>query len=491
MKKTLKIGINYLCSVMAALFFVACDDTTDFLGSSVVTGPDYIKSSVSTFYPLSSTVKADTIYTRSSTAYLGKYTHPKFGSFESGFMAQFNVTEDYQIPGFSAFVPDNGIAGLYEDVYDRSITPVRFYMAGLYTGYFGDSTAVGSVNVYQLNEDLYNSDDIYYSNVNPENFYDDSDLLGSASFAPVDLSVSEEDREDNYQYVIVPLPVSKGAEIIRLYQYCRKNGLNFRNEFLKEFKGIYAKQVQGDGALMYLDQVRLSFHMDEYVLNEEGMPYQTIDRKDSVVTTVFSFSTTKEIVQVNKFRDNTPEALLEEDTCSHLKSPAGLFTRVRIPLKAINDSIIARGDTLSGVSVSFTIDSLKNDISGINPPDYLMMIRDTATVQGVFHNYQKEFFANNQLPDNVNAFASSLSSGTYDFSDIRRLLTATIQEYGTVENIPEYLDVLLIPINITFDGSTPISVNNLFKPSYAKLLGGMKDPERQVLKMKVYYSTFQ
>lgn len=477
--------------MMAAFFFVACDDTTDFLGASVVSGADYIKASVSTFYPMSSTVKSDTIYTRSSTAYLGRYTHPNFGSFESSFMTQFNVAEDYQIPGFSAFVPDNGAAGLLEEVNDRSITPERFYMAGLYTGYFGDSTAVGSVNVYRLDKDLYNSDEIYYSNVNPDDFYKSSDLLGSASYSPVDLSISEENREDNYQYMIVQLPVSVGKEIIQLYQKCRKNGLVFRNEFLKEFKGIYAKQVQGDGFLLYLDQVRLSFQMKEYALDETGKPRQTVDGRDSTFHTVFSFSTTKEIVQVNKFKDNTPESLLEQDTCTYLKSPAGLYTQVRIPLKAITDSIIAKGDTLSGISISFQIDSLKNDISGINPPEYLMMIRDTATVQGIFRNYQKDFFADNQLPDNITSFVSSLSLGTYDFSDVRRLLTTAIEEYGGVENVPEYLNVLLMPINITFDGSTPIAVNNLFKPSYAKLLGGMKEPERNPLKMKVYYSTFQ
>ncbi len=491
MKTVLKNKMKFLCSILAAFLFVACDDTTDFLGSPVVTGPDYIKSSVSSFFPLSETVKSDTIYTRSSTAYLGKYTHPDFGSFESSFMCQFNVTEDYQIPGFESFVPDNGREGLSVDVNDRSLTPTRFYMAGLYTDFFGDSTAVGGINVYQLNRELYNNDDIYYSDVNPEDFYSESDLLGSASYAPIDLSISEDDREDNYLYVLVPLPVSKGKEIIRLYQECKKNNLDFRNEFLKEFKGIYAKQVQGDGALLYLDQVRLSFQMEEYIMDEDGIPYTMINGEDSITSTTFSFSTTKEIVQVNKFVDNTPEALLREDTCTYLKSPAGLYTRVEIPLRQICDSILIKGDSLSGMNLSFMIDSLKNDISGINPPEYMMMIRDTATVQGVFNNYQKRFFADNLLPDNQTAFVSSLSSGTYDFSDLTGLVNTAIKEYGGVDKVPEYLYVLLMPIEIIFDSSTPISVTPLFRPSYAKLLGGRKEPERQPLKMKVYYSTFQ
>lgn len=480
-----------MCAALLALCVAACDDNTDFIGSSVVSGPDYIKAGVATFFPLSSTVKADTVYTRSSTAYLGKYTHPDFGSFESSFMAQFNVTEKYEIPGFENFVSDDN-SGLTEPPYDRSISPKRVYVAGLYTSYFGDSTAVGTLDVYELNKDLYNSDDIYYSNVNPSDFYSTSDFLGSVSYAPTDLSIPATTREDNYQYVIVDLPISKGKEIIQLYQNCKKNGLSFRSNFLQQFKGIYAQQVQGDGAMLYLDQVRLSFDMDEYVIDEEtGRPYRTdAGIEDSTVTTSFSFSTTKEIVQVNKFRNNTPDSFLNNDTCSYIKSPAGLFTRVSIPLKAIADSIIAQGDSLTAVSIAFTADSLY-DISGITPPTNLLMVRDTATINGVFNNYQKDFFADNNVPDKRTSFVASISSYTYKFSDIRKLIAAVIEEYGGTDRVPEYLNVLLIPVEITYDSSTIIGMNNYLKPSYVRLHGGEKDPEARRLKMEVYYSVFQ
>lgn len=488
MKK--RLNIKCLFFALLIVLFTACEDTTDSLGSSIVSGPDYIKANSLTFYPWSSSVKADTIYTRSSTAYLGKYTHPDFGSFESSFMTQFNVAEAYQIPDFSSVVPDNGKEGLDEDVNDRSITPVRFYLGGLYSGYFGDSTAVGRINVYQLSHDLYNSDDIYYSNINPDDFYSASDLIGSAFYSPVDLSVSEEDREDNYQYVIIDLPISKGKEIIQLYQKCKKEGLSFRNEFLKKFKGIYAKQVQGDGALLYLDQVRLYFDMLKYEMGADGKPLQTVEQTDSTSKFTFSFSTTKEIVQVNNFRNNTPESLLEEDTCTYLKSPSGLFTKVSLPLREIANTIVAKGDSLNGIAIAFAIDSLTDKISGLSAPGNILMIRDTATVNGMFYNYQKDFFSDNRLPDNITSFVTSLSSGKYTFSDIRKLISTVIEEYGGVEKVPEYLNVLLIPVDLTYDSSTVIGVNHYFKPALARLLGG-KDSDRKRIQLKVYYTIFQ
>ena len=480
----------YLVAVLS-LGIASCDDTTDFIGSSVIEGADYIEAHQATFFLSSSTVKADTIFTRSSTAYLGKYTHPEFGSFESSFMTQFNVTELYEIPGLSTFIPTGGKQEFLNtpNVYDRSFTPKRIYVSGLYTDYFGDSLAVGRINVYQLHRDLYNTDDIYYSDIETGDFYNESDLLGSSFYSPINLSIPEEDRNNNYLYTSVDLPVEKGKEIMDLYTDCKRNGKSFREEFLKTFKGIYMKQVQGDGAVLYLDQVRLTFTFDQYVL-EDGEIMLDSERQDSTVETSFSFSTTKEIVQVNKFRNNTPDDLLDKDTCTYLKSPAGLDTRISIPRKAIADSITAKGDSLNAASFTVFTDSLQEKID-ISAPDYLLLIRDTATIGGVFHNYQKEFFADNQLPDGITSFITQAGTKGYHFSNINELLLIAMREYQNAgQSIPETLNLLLIPVSITLDGSTVIGVNHNLQPSYTVLQGGPDELSKR-LKLNVYYCRYR
>ncbi|MBP9637553.1 MAG: DUF4270 domain-containing protein [Bacteroidaceae bacterium] len=481
--------IKYFLVAIVAMLGVSCDDNTDFIGSSLVGGTDYIKAGSATFYPASLSVLADTVYTKSPTAYLGKYTDPKFGLFESSFLTQFNVAEAYEIPNFNDFVPDNGVEGLSQNKYDRDLTPKRFYVGALYTDYFGDSTAVGRINVYELNKDLYASDGVYYSSADPKNYYSTSDLIGSSSYAPTNLSIPSATRDSNYQYVIVDLPVERGRDIIKLYQQCKKNGINFRNKFLNEFKGIYTKQVQGDGAILYLKQVRLYFDFDTYNRDSLGNVYQTVKGTDSISTSAFSFSTTKEIVQVNSFKNTVPTELLKDDTCSYLKSPASLFTKVRLPLKAIADSLIVHGDSLNAVKITFPIDSLLAQSTDMEGPGTLLMIRDTATVNGVFQNYQKDFFADNNLPDSKTSYISSLSDYSYTFSNIAGLFKAAVEDYGSVENLPEYLDVLLIPVSLTYDSSTIISVSHNFEPTYARILGGA-DPQKKRLKLQVYYSIF-
>lgn len=477
--------------VIIGLFAVSCDDTTDFIGSSVIEGSDFIETHRATFYLTSSTVKADTIYTRSSTAYLGKYTHPEFGSFESSFMTQFNVTETYEIPGLSSFVPTGGKDEFLStpNVYDRSFTPKRIYVSGLYTDFFGDSLAIGRINIYRLHRDLTNTDDIYYSDIETDDFYNESDLLGSSFYSPINLSIPEEDRNNNYLFTSIDLPLEVGREIMDIYTDCKENGKSFRNEFLNQFKGIYAKQVQGDGSVLYLDQVRLSFVFDQYVL-EDGAILTNSQRQDSTVETSFSFSTTKEIIQVNHFRNNTPDELLEKDTCTYLKSPAGLYTRVSIPLRAIADSILANGDSLNAASFTIFNDSLQ-ELIDISAPDYLLLIRDTATVNGVFHNYQKTFFADNQLPNNETSYLAQAGPLGYSFNDIKDLLLTAIHEYQNGGSpVPETLNLLLIPVSVTLDGSTIIGVNHNLEPSYTVLQGG-PDPNRKNLRLNVYYCRYR
>jgi len=482
-------NVKYFLVAIVAIVGVSCDDNTDFIGTSLVGGTDYIKAGSATFYPASFSVLADTVYTKSPTAYIGKYTDPKFGLFESSFLTQFNVAEAYEIPSFNNFVPDNGVEGLSQNKYDRALTPKRFYVGALYSSYFGDSTAVGRINVYELNKDLYASDGVYYSSLDPKDYYSTSNLIGSATYAPTDLSIPSATRDSNYQYVIVDLPVERGRDIIKLYQQCKKSGTNFRKKFLNEFKGIYAKQIQGDGAVLYLKQIRLYFDFDTYNRDSLGNVYQTVKGKDSISTSAFSFSTTKEIVQVNSFRNTVPAELLKDDTCSYLKSPASLFTKVRIPLKAISDSLIVHGDSLNAVKIAFPLDSLLAQSTKMKGPSTLLMIRDTATVNGVFHNYQKDFFADNNLPDSQTSYISSLSDYKYTFSNIAGLFKAAVREYGGAANLPEYLDVLLIPVSLTYDSSTIISVSHNFEPAYARLLGGA-DPQKKRLKLQIYYSIF-
>ena len=470
-------------------WMTSCDDTTDFLGSSVVEGVDNIEVKRKTFYPISSTTQTDTVFTRSSTAYIGKYTHPDFGSFESGFMTQFNVTENFEIPNLQTFVPVGGRTEFLNtpNVYNRSFMPKRFYVTGLYTNYFGDSLAVGRINVYRLTNDLdIANEELYYSNVDPEDYYQETDLLGSAFYSPVNLSIPEGDRLNNYLFTTIELPVAVGGELMQLYLDCHKQGKSFRDEFLRTFKGIYAKQVQGDGALLYLDQVRLSFTFDRYDVDDSGQPLF-----DSITTSTFAFSTTKEIVQVNTFRNNTPPNLLLGDSCTYLKSPAGLYTRVQIPIKEIADSIINQGDSINAVSFTMFIDTLQERIPQLKHSDHLLLIRDTATVNGVFHNYQKKFFADNQLPDNQTSYTAISGPKGYTFGDVRALIMQTISEYrSTGTPLPEYLNLLLIPVTITYDdGITPVGVSHNLTPSYTILQGGSNAAEKRI-KLNVYYCRY-
>ena len=70
----------------------------------------------------------------------------------------------------------------------------------LYDNYFGDSLTACRLSVYELggdNKETLNTDNAYYTNIIPEEFYDSQNLLGTKAYTAVDYSLSEEDRNSS------------------------------------------------------------------------------------------------------------------------------------------------------------------------------------------------------------------------------------------------------------------------------------------------------
>ena len=66
-----------------------------------------------------------------------------------------------------------------------------------------------------------------------------------------------------------------------------------------------------------------------------------------------------------------------------------------------------------------------------------------------------------------------------------------MREYQNAgQSIPETLNLLLIPVSITLDGSTVIGVNHNLQPSYTVLQGGPDELSKR-LKLNVYYCRYR
>ena len=112
-------------AIVALLFsasLVACDDTTDVLGESLTDNLDKLDVQPDTFDVISSSLVADSVYSRNTTGYLGKVKDPETGNYVScDFMAQFNTLENYNFPTKDSliYIEDNDTLRLEE--FDESI----------------------------------------------------------------------------------------------------------------------------------------------------------------------------------------------------------------------------------------------------------------------------------------------------------------------------------------------------------------------------------
>ena len=149
--------LKFLAALSLAATLYSCDDGTSGIGS-IVSDYDKIAASASS-YPVSTrTIVLDSIYSRSSTAYLGKFTEEYFGEFNADFLTQINWPESYRLPEKTTGIT-NAMLQLY------------------YSSYFGDSLATLRLQVDTLSQAIMDNGtdkDLYYSNLDPKRFYNPS-----------------------------------------------------------------------------------------------------------------------------------------------------------------------------------------------------------------------------------------------------------------------------------------------------------------------------
>ena len=113
--------LKFLVALGIAATLYSCDDETTGIGQFVADA-DMIPAKADSYTIETESYLLDSVYSRSSTAYLGKFTDEDYGTFSSDFLVQINCPENFILP-------------------DR-IEEITTAKLGLYyTSYFGDSLA--------------------------------------------------------------------------------------------------------------------------------------------------------------------------------------------------------------------------------------------------------------------------------------------------------------------------------------------------------------
>lgn len=448
----------FLLAIATLLTFTQCDDNTGSIGGSLVPENDIITAETKTFYATSNTIMAnDSILANTSDVYLGMYTDEESGTvFSSSFVTQFGCTEDFEFP----------MEGVVDD--SASYTKLRLY----FNEYYGDSLNAMRCEVYELDNTLQEGVP-YYTNFDPEELYDvEKKPLAAKTFNVIDYNVHDTIlNSDNYaRHIEIVLPNSIGNRFIsKFYEKDAEGNIVGKKYFANSevfindiFKGIYVKCVQGDGTILKIYRARIDVGFKRLIKSSSGA-------LDSIQALSAPFYSGKEVLQTNKFNNNDLKPLLDEKEYTYIKTPAGLFTEVKLPIC----ELVENCDTINSAKMVFT---RYNEEGGSMNSAHgtLLMVRKADMYK---------FFLKNKLSDGETSYLTSFvnSSNEYVFGNIANLFKHCYREYteGVQKDSdwetknPDWDKVVLIPVTTTEDSNgSVVKILHDISISSMRLRGG-------------------
>ena len=481
--------------VIAALTFAACDDTTEGIGGSITNKIDNINISDSAFNVTTKSIVAGAVLSRNNTGLIGKMKDPETGNYVKGdYMTQLSV-----LPTFSVDTLD-----YIKQANKGSIEADSCYLLVSYNASYGDTIAPMKVTAYEMTKPMA-EDQEYYSDYdafkegwvseNNQHWSSNYNLSNTSDVKNFKIYLNKEYKKDGKTYK------NYGSYIMQTYaehpEYFKTNYKFLHNVC----PGFFIKNVGGTGNMAKIWNTELIFYWTRH---------KTIKAKDGVKdSTAVSigynrFDGTEEVLQLNKIENDTKnlEKLASQQNWTYLKSPAGIFTEVTLPIEDIMKG--HEKDTLNTATISFprlnNVDE-DNAYNFATPSTILMVQKDSL----------KSFFEKSKLADSRTSYTASYSStGTYKnaytFQNIANLVSAMYKNKGKGEN---WNKVVLVPVNVitTTQGYTTVisKINHDMSLASTRLIVGTDDPDKDYTKdaktgkkvasgpirIKVIYSKFK
>ncbi len=144
--------VRYLGTLLlAVLTFFGCDDNTGTLGLGMLPDSDGMSAHTTTFNVTTRSFAVDSVFAKTSTGYIGKFSDPEFGYYETSFLTELNCTENFSLPEVyketewdSEGNPTKATGIMAGD----SVVSVQ--LAVYYSSWFGDSLNACRIGPYSL-----------------------------------------------------------------------------------------------------------------------------------------------------------------------------------------------------------------------------------------------------------------------------------------------------------------------------------------------------
>lgn len=469
--------------VIAALTFAACDDTTEGIGGSITNKIDNINISDSAFNVTTKSIVADSVLSRNNTGLIGKMKDPETGNYVKGdYMTQLGVLPTFDIDTLDYIKQAN----------NGSIEADSCYLLVSYNASYGDTIAPMKVTAYEMTKPMAEGKE-YYSNYDAfeKGWVSESNQHWSSNY-----NLSNTSDVKNFKIYLNKKYTKDGKTYKNYGSYIMQTYAEHPEYFKTNFKflhnvcpGFYIKNVGGTGNMAKIWNTELIFYWTRH---------KTINKDSTAVSIGYNrFDGTEEVLQLNKIENDTENlkklASKDQEKCTYLKSPAGIFTEVTLPIEDIMKG--HEKDTLNTATISFPRLNNENEDNPYNfatPSTILMVQKDSL----------QSFFEKSKLADNRTSYTASYSStGTYKnaytFQNIANLVSAMYKNKGKGEN---WNKVVLVPVNVitTTQGYTTVisKINHDMSLASTRLKRGVittdsNGKETSPIQIKVIYSKFK
>lgn len=463
--------LKYLASIVLATFiFMSCDDTTDNIGSgTLIDNSDNLNIVTDTFEITSRSIIADSVLSRNTSGYLGKVRDPETGAYmSSNFMTQFYLPEGFEFPN------KDSIQSVVNGEIVADSCDIRLY----YKEFYGDSLAPMKLTAYELTKPI--PEKTYYSNFSPEKegFVDKTKAVDKV-YTITDLNVDETTRKgsDYIPSIRIPLDASFGTKLIRHYY---DNPSDFKDAYTfihKVLPGFYFKTQGGLGSMahVFLSQLNVYFRYKFTTTKSDET------KVDTIIVANAAFPGTEEVLQTSTIINDKAaiKRLAEDNTCTYIKSPAGIFTEMTIPVEAIMRG--HENDTINTAKVSLTrINATQTGEYALEAPQTLLMIPKAEMYT---------FFEDRKVVDYKTSYIATFNktSNQYTFSNIGSL----VRHMWENKSQKDWDKVVIIPVSTTVNTSGEITdVTHNMSMSSTRLVGGSENPNGAI-KITVIYSKFK
>lgn len=490
MRKLLLMGIAGL-----TLAISSCDEETRTMGNTVTEPVDRFVVVTDTFPVVTRSIKTDSVLSTSVYSYLGRVKDPETGSYiTSDYMTQFHILEN---SGTTLFPPKSYLHDFGDD---GGIVADSCEIKIMINTYQGDSLTAMKLTMTELKTPVPENAQ-YYTDFDPEaegylrpaseggicqnKVYSVSDLLLSDSLRGVYRSGKF------YEYISIPVNgayTDKNGVTYEGYSSAKKRGSGYGTylmrmyydhpEYFKNsltFKrnvcpGFYFKTTNGLGLMVEVayTQIVVYYH------------YTTTSGK--VVNDSHVFNATEEVLQTTHITNDKSsiDRLWQDNTCTYLKTPSGLFTEIDFPIDAIK--LNHEKDSITSAKISFLRMNSLNENSNIvleEPTTLLLIERDSLYT----------YFEKRKVPDNISSYIATYNSTykTYTFNNISSLISTM---YSKRNKSPRWNKAILVPVQLEYiyssSSSTVAGVANEMNINSVRLIGGTENAHEPVRISVIY-----